>query len=138
MSVKVGGVWRDTKAWWVKVGGVWREGSGVFTKVAGVWREEAFVEPLTAIAAPDDLFASGGGFAQTGNCTCTPTGGVAPYTFAWEKVSGTTLGLTGSTSATTRFNTNAPFAIATYRCKVTDDDNTIAFSNNVTVELDNM
>lgn len=134
MPIKVSGTWRDTKAWWVKVAGVWREGSGVHTKVAGVWREEAFVEPLAVVASPDDLAGSAPGFAFTGNCTCTPSGGVAPYSFLWQHVSGTPITIQNSTSNVTSFS-SAVTATSVYRCRVTDDDSTIVFSNNVDIEL---
>ncbi len=60
----------------------------------------------------------------TDSTTATPTGGVAPYTYAWAKVSGATLTVTASTSATTAFQATG-LAVgeardATYRCTVTD------------------
>ena len=62
----------------------------------------------------------------TGSVTVTPSGGSAPYTYAWTNVSGTTATVNSATSATTTFTRNAAGSnggtnyTGVYRCTVTD------------------
>lgn len=137
MPINISGTWRDTKAWWVKVSGTWREGSGVFVKVSGTWREEAFTAPLTATLAPSNVsgFAFSPGPATTGNCTTTPIGGVEPYSYLWQKVSGDTITVNNPTSAVTKFTSFGPADSSVYRCRVTDNNSTEVFTNNVSITL---
>lgn len=85
--------------------------------------------PMTAAAAPSTVsgFTLGTGLATTGNTTVTPTGGTAPYSYAWSLISydNSTPPTAGSpTAATTNFTqTNIGIGqdfSATWRCTVTD------------------
>lgn len=66
--------------------------------------------------------------------TCPqPSGGIGPYSYAWEKVSGQTLGLTAASSASTQLALTTIGADLTgvYRCKVTDSQGRVVYSNSV-------
>ena len=39
MSVRVGGVWKQSEGLYCKTGGVWRRGETLFAKNGGVWRQ---------------------------------------------------------------------------------------------------
>ena len=85
-----------------------------------ITREQMFVT-----LAPTTLYKLGTTSSiTTDNVTATVSGGVAPYTYAWTKVSGSTLTVTAATSATTAFTATGmaqgETRDAVYRCTVTD------------------
>jgi hypothetical protein len=77
----------------------------------------------------------------TGSCTATPTNGLAPYSYAWTKVSGGAITVDSSTSATTTFSATglANFEVrsAVYRVTVTDSNSPTAMTAtaDITVEI---
>jgi hypothetical protein len=80
---------------------------------------------MSASASPSTLYElSTNANITSDNTTVTPTGGVAPYTYSWAKVSGDTLTLSNASAATTNFSKNGipewEFVSALYRCTVTD------------------
>jgi hypothetical protein len=98
----------------------------------GAWRNGAvFVPPLSLAVSPSDT--GGGNFVPgtitTGSVTATPTGGLAPFTYAWTRLSGDPANPTAPTNATTSFslfaNDPASFS-AVFRCTVTDSLGTTA------------
>lgn len=87
--------------------------------------------PLSVAASPDYVFGVtlGGGSVATGNTTATPTGGTAPYTYAWTVTAfdnSVTPSVTAPTSATTSFlQTNIGLGesfSATFQIEVTDSN----------------
>lgn len=67
--------------------------------------------------------------------TVTPSGGTAPYGYAWAKVSGDTLTVGAASAATTSFSGTPEFnssLSAVYRCTVTDN---VAATASVTVAI---
>lgn len=81
------------------------------------------------------------GAVNSASVTVTVTGGVAPYTYLWQYVSGDVAITPNSpTAATTQFGsasvTDGISRFATYNCKVTDNVGNILFSNNVDIQLD--
>ena len=97
--------------------------------------------PLSATASPTTVSGNGNGMGsqdvESGYTTITPSGGTAPYTYSWAKVSGDTLTVSGTNYAmfTEFVDVDAEWA-AVYRCTVTDNvsatttvDVTISLSN---------
>lgn len=124
MRARVSGAWRDISAGKIKVDGVWRTVTRIVGKVSGAWEDYAIfapavtvtISPLTAIAYDYDV---GPSTITTNAVTATPTGGVAPFSYAWA--GGTTA--TAPTSATTAFSrfTNAGETVPeTWTVTVTD------------------
>lgn len=73
--------------------------------------------------------------------TVTPSGGTAPYSYSWSKVSGDAITANAPTSATTNFSANlAPgdFLSAVFKCAVTDAAGVSADSPTVNVTLRNL
>ncbi len=83
---------------------------------------------------------TGNGPFSTGGVTATPSGGSAPYSYDWEFVSGSgAIAPTADTAASTAFSASgtAPETKnASWRCKVTDNLGTVAYSGNVTVSIE--
>lgn len=80
---------------------------------------------MSASASPSSLYTlSTDPDITSDSTTVTPSGGVAPYTYSWAKVSGDTLTLSNASAATTTFSKNSipewEFVSALYRCTVTD------------------
>ncbi len=85
--------------------------------------------PLSAIASDYNVAGNdaGTGTATTNATTITPSGGVAPYTYAWTTLSydgGVPPNINAPTSATTTFTQTSigpgVFIFASFRCTVTD------------------
>jgi hypothetical protein len=87
--------------------------------------------PLEATASPENVFGFdiGTGTATTDLTTVTPTGGVAPYTYAWAVTTysgGVAPEADSPTLANTTFTqtglSSGEYTNATFVCTVTDDD----------------
>lgn len=83
-----------------------------------------FTTTMTATVSPTGVSEgiSGGGTATTESVTTTPTGGTAPYTYAWVKTSGEGT-ILNPNNATTRFShslANEDEATGIFECTVTD------------------
>lgn len=91
--------------------------------------DPAGASSLSASASPSIVHGTsmGSGTVSTNNTTVTPTGGTAPYTYAWTVIeydNGVSPTIAGPTSATTGFTQTSvgpgEFYSATFRCTVTD------------------
>lgn len=101
---------------------------------------------FTAVASPDMVSgsgSSGGTIAITTSAsTATPTGGTAPYTYAWTQTSGA--GLWTANSPTGAISDFTGYAIgpgdgddATFICTVTDSLGSVAVTNDVACSVTN-
>lgn len=93
---------------------------------------------LEASASPPDVFGydSGTGTATSNSTTVTPTGGTAPYSYAWTVDSytgGVSPTVDSPTAATTAFTqtglSSGSYTFATFVCTVTDDDGATTEAN---------
>lgn len=89
----------------------------------------------------ENLLGSGeSGTATTDTVTASPVGGLGPFTYAWERVSGdgstTATAASSAASAFTRFSSVPTHYNSTWRCKITDSLGTIAYSGSVSVLLE--
>lgn len=113
MSVRVAGVLRPARALKMMV-------SGDLKTIV------SFVQPLTAEASPNIANGFGASFkpevVQTSYVTAVPTGGLAPYQYAWAIFSGDSINIGNSANATTNFSSplygSTTSSVA--RCTITD------------------
>jgi len=81
---------------------------------------------------------TGNGPFTTDTVTASPVGGVGPYSYLWEEVSGDTVSAGSGSSAGTNWSASgtAPETkAAVWRCKITDSLSTVAYSANVAVSI---
>lgn len=99
----------------------------------------SFVAPMTVAASPTEVIGTDTGSTVTSqSATVTPTGGGAPYTYAWVRNTGSAT-INSPTSATTTF-TETGLAVSelrtsTFTCTVTDASGQTATAN-VTAFID--
>ena len=138
---KISGTWKSVTPY-AKVSGAWRNVVAVWVKVAGVWYKS--YQSLSASASPTsvDGYDMAPGSPISGSSVCTPVGGVTPYSYEWEYVSGDTgLTLTNQYASVTSWTFTNSFTYfvsksAVYRCKVTDSASTVAYGDNVSIYLE--
>ncbi len=133
-------------------GSAWVEpSSGVKRWNGSAW--EVVSTAFEATTTPTQLFGNsiysdpvGGYVGQTsspnnGYAQVTVTGGKSPYTYTWQYVSGISSSAQISpqtgTQYATRFSYNSALQVgnAVYRCRVTDADNNVIYTNTVTVSF---
>lgn len=141
MEVRKDGAWRTISSAEAYVGGSWRTLRYAEAYIDGEWRKIAsFVQALSLSVSGTAAFSSVNPMT-TDRSVATPTGGLAPFTYAWTILSQT--GLSGLTinspsSASTTFTASVPSGnngSATFRCTATDalgttahDDVTVGFT----------
>jgi len=126
-AVNVGGVWKDVAEIWTNVAGTWKLAWSSFTASA------SDTTPSGSASGP-----SSSGLVTSNSTTVTPSGGTAPYTYAWTLLGGAAtsgpFNPSASTSATTVWSETIgdldPDITEVWRCTVTDDD-----SNTATVDV---
>lgn len=140
LSVKVAGTWRDS-APYVKVAGAWRQVVRVQVKVAGVWRD--VLASASASASPGSASASdvGNGPFSTGWVSVSVSGGVGPFTYLWERVSGDVAISPHDANVSSVYfiasGTAPETKTAVWRCKVTDTGmGTTTYTGNVSVSIE--
>lgn len=117
-KARVSGALKTITGGKVQIGGVLKAMTRLaYYDGAAVRDLQVFTSPLSASASPTVV---AGTITRTGTSTSdattvTPSGGRAPYSYSWAKVSGQG-DILSPTSATTRFQT----ASGVFRCTVTD------------------
>lgn len=94
--------------------------------------------PLTASASPTSLY--GDAEYPTELCVVTVSGGVSPYVYAWQRVSGAAaISVVSPTASATTWWYSGPAVppdkIAYWRCKVTDAASTVVYTNQVVIRM---
>lgn len=140
MKVRVNGVLKSAPGAKIKVGANWKRLIRIKMKIGGVWKEIAsFIPPLSASASPATVAkaVNGGGTGVAGPVTATPTGGRAPYTYAWTRLTGTASITAPGSSGTYFSDTVGPneTRISTFKCTVTSSDGQTADTNTVTASI---
>lgn len=116
--------------------------------IAGFQGEIISGGSLSAVAAPNDVSKTQGDFGPgalvltTPPTTVTVSGGAAPFTHAWARISGdATITATAAASATTAFTASVALGVtktAVFRDTVTDANGAHVESNDVNVTLDHV
>jgi hypothetical protein len=107
----------------VRQAGIWQPIVNAYVRLSGVWTE--FFQNFSAVAAPSSLakFGTTAGIT-TAAATVTPSGGSAPYTYAWARHSGATaISADDPTLASSTFSAALSLGQrvdATFNCTVTD------------------
>lgn len=96
--------------------------------------------PPPLAASVSGTFFEGGISSDAGPANTTASGGVPPYAYLWERLSGatTTVAATPTDASTTWYYTGTPVGppkVTTWRCKVTDSASTVAYTATVTVRM---
>ena len=136
MDVRINGAWVSPSRAQVRIGNAWRTVTRAQAYIGGAWRTIAtFTPPLTlSLSATSVSGFSFGGTVFTNNVTVTPSGGQAPYTYAWVLSSGDGE-ISYPTAATTNFYDTPGIEVTTsgqFICTVTNALGSIAVSDPVT------
>lgn len=141
LNVGVGGAWKPATALFVGVAGAWKNVQTAYVGVAGVW--QAVFVYFSLVASPSSVSGhrTGTGGVDTASTTATATGGTAPITYAWSRLtdSGDNMTASAPTAATTLFGaasvTTGTSATSTWQCVGTDANGFTATSNVVTATV---
>lgn len=132
MRVRVNGAWEDIDSGLVRVGNAWKQLASIRVYVGGAWKEGKTFVPALSLAITPDVGVSGSrtgaGLVTTTAATATPTGGLAPYTYAWVNIGGVGSPNTPA-SATTTFSAtlgSGDDTFGDFQCTVTDSLGTTA------------
>lgn len=137
LKLRVAGLLKTAQTFYVVNGGVLRRAKTKKVMQGGFLRVVNFTAPLTVAISPASFDKIGStSTLSTSTHTATPTGGLAPYTYAWTVVSfdgSPSPTISAPTSAATVFTqTNLALeqiVTATFRVTVTDSLGTTAQSN---------
>lgn len=117
------GTLRDIKSLFAMQAGVSRRARTLKVMDGDELRTVGVFAPPLSVSA-NNVFGAGFQNSQSGSSTAAPTGGLAPFTYAWTRVSGETLITSGANSAKANFASGIldPYQTrqAVYRVTVTD------------------
>lgn len=123
MLMRLGGAWKTISAGKIFASGAWRNLKAVKIYAGGAWRDVAsFVQPITLAITPSPFAGRGPGpIVTSSSITATPTGGSAPFSYAWTVLSGAvTINSPTLASTTVNGNISGGNISATLQCVVTD------------------
>lgn len=140
MDVRINGAWVSPERAEVRVGSAWRTVTRAEAYVGGVWKQVAtFLPPVTlALSTTTVTGFAFSGTVYTNNVTVTPSGGQAPYTYAWARASGSGT-VANAVAATTNFYDTPGDGNSTtgaFVCTVTDSLGNVAVSGEVQAFFD--
>lgn len=140
MDARINGAWVSPDRAEVRVGGAWRTVTRAEAYIGGAWVTIATFLPPVTLSLSTTLVTgfAFGGTVYTGNVTVTPSGGQAPYTYAWSRVSGSGT-VANAAAATTNFYDNPGAGNSTdgiFVCTVTDALGNVAVSEGVQAYFD--
>ncbi len=141
-SIRRFGAWATPGTVKRRSGGGWVGVTSIRRRSGGTW--VTVWSAFSATASPSTLFGTtkvNGARAQTSSpSTVTVSGGSGTVAYSWEFVSGDTV-ITPNTpaSASTYFGGKVgvlnPDRSAVYRCRVTNGDGSVTYTNNVSISL---
>ena len=147
MDVRKSSAWHEVETAEAYKNGAWRPLKYGEAYYSGSWRTIiTFVPAMTLAISPSSALASSTSarMSTAANSVATPTGGQAPYTYAWTLLSSDDLSsivITSPSSSSTKFTATVTTGAgtsgtATFRCTCTDalgttatDDVTATFSH---------
>jgi hypothetical protein len=113
MMSRLGGEWKTITGGQIYAGGAWRTLVAIQIYSGGTWRQVANFTPppsggtggtITVAASPNPCGTTrSAGIITTPTCTVTPSGGLAPYTYAWSILDGGLATIANPTLASTTF-----------------------------------
>lgn len=123
MRARISGAWKEVPAATVRVDNAWKTARRIEAYIAGAWEEVASFIPSLSLTA-DSVFGDDTGTTVISTASAAvPSGGLAPYTYAWTMLTGTATALS-PTTALCRFSESGLAAeemrTSTARCTVTD------------------
>lgn len=144
LKAVVNGTETDAERMEVTIGNAQKRAVRVEAWNGSAWKvAQSFAPPISLNVAPSEVFGSGNSMSviliTSGVATATPTGGTAPYTYAWSFVGGDPMTVTSPTNASTTFRFGlgpSDARSATYRCTVTDK-NGLTAQDTVSITLTN-
>lgn len=92
---------------------------------------------LTRSSSTKEATSTGNTTLTSDAVSATVSGGQAPYSYSWERVSGTALTVNSQGSSGTTFARTAGGVSTTsvYRCKITDGTGAVAYTGNITINF---
>jgi|SRR6185503_3138127 len=125
------GTWKMLTPW-VRKAGIWKLLTAS-ARTGGSWGTPS--TPLSVVLDTTSIVTVEGDdqtIIRGGSSTATPSGGSAPYSYAWTRESGDTLDVDGAATAIASFSVvptpAQPVFDAIYRCTVTDNLGATAYA----------
>lgn len=140
MKARIDGAWREIITGQIRVGANWKRFVGAWAYVGGAWKEVAsFIAPLTGALSQYTVGKGvlGGGSGTTSAVSATPSGGRAPYSYLWVRLTGTA-NISSTTSASVTFTDSVEVdqtKTSTFRCTITSADGQAVTPPDLTVNF---
>lgn len=140
MDARINGAWVSPGRAETRIAGQWRTITRAECYVDGAWKTAATFLPPVTLALSTTLVTgfAFGGTVYTSNVTVTPSGGQAPYTYAWARTSGAGTVANAAAATTNFYDTPGAGNSSTgiFVCTVTDALGNVAVSDGVQANFD--